>query len=160
MTVRPVAISMLLGAWLAACTPAPDGGATDGLGADDVTNDNGGTDDVPGNPPGGGGNDPDGDGLTNDEEAELGTDPNLADTDGDGYDDDEELAANTDPTLASDRPYVGGWPIDACRDDIVATGNGLGQIAQDFALGDQHGDTVRLHDFCDKTVLLVAAAFW
>lgn len=40
--------------------------------------------------------DPDGDGLTNDEEAELGTDPQLADTDGDGLTDLQERGY-TDP---------------------------------------------------------------
>lgn len=44
--------------------------------------------------------DTDGDGLTDDEEDTLGTDPNSADTDGDGLDDGEELELGTDPTLA------------------------------------------------------------
>lgn len=37
------------------------------------------------------------DGLTNEEEAELGTDPKKADTDGDGYSDGEEVKAGYDP---------------------------------------------------------------
>ncbi len=37
--------------------------------------------------------DPDGDGLTNDQEAALGTDPNDADTDNDGIDDGTERGA-------------------------------------------------------------------
>jgi len=41
--------------------------------------------------------DRDGDGLSNDDEALLGTDPDLADTDGDGDDDGTEVAAGTDP---------------------------------------------------------------
>ena len=39
----------------------------------------------------------DGDGLTNAEEAELGTNPKKADTDGDGYNDGEEVEAGFDP---------------------------------------------------------------
>lgn len=42
--------------------------------------------------------DPDGDGLTNDQELNAGTDPNNADTDGDGLNDGEELTKyRTDP---------------------------------------------------------------
>lgn len=41
--------------------------------------------------------DPDGDGLTNQDEFERGTDPNEADSDGDGFDDGEEVLAGTDP---------------------------------------------------------------
>ena len=41
--------------------------------------------------------DSDGDGLTNSEEKELGTDPNLTDTDGDGLSDLEERDQGTDP---------------------------------------------------------------
>jgi hypothetical protein len=42
--------------------------------------------------------DQDGDGLTDIREAELGTNPNLADTDGDGDSDSSELSAETSPT--------------------------------------------------------------
>ena len=41
--------------------------------------------------------DPDGDGLTDEEEYELGTDPNDPDTDDDGYSDGEEVALGSDP---------------------------------------------------------------
>lgn len=44
--------------------------------------------------------DVDGDGLSNEEEAELGTDPEARDTDGDGLDDPEEVGLGTDPTEA------------------------------------------------------------
>ena len=57
-------------------------------------------------------------------------------------------------------PYEGGWPVGACRDDIEPTGNAAGQVANDFALTDQFSDTVHLHDFCDRVVWLVFAAFW
>lgn len=45
--------------------------------------------------------DTDGDGLTDAEEAALGTDPNLADSDGDGFTDGQEVAAKTDPLSRS-----------------------------------------------------------
>ena len=41
--------------------------------------------------------DQDEDGLTNEEEAELGTDPAVKDSDGDGVDDGAENTAGTDP---------------------------------------------------------------
>jgi len=46
----------------------------------------------------------DNDGLSNSEEASLGTNPNIADSDGDGYNDKEEVDAGTDPTDADDFP--------------------------------------------------------
>ena len=48
--------------------------------------------------------DSDADGLDDDLEADLGTDPYAADTDGDGYDDAEELLAGSDPNDASEYP--------------------------------------------------------
>jgi hypothetical protein len=48
--------------------------------------------------------DPDGDGLSNIEEAEYGTDPNNADTDGDGASDGAEVAAGTDPLDPTSHP--------------------------------------------------------
>ncbi|HUF61167.1 MAG TPA: thrombospondin type 3 repeat-containing protein [Verrucomicrobiales bacterium] len=47
--------------------------------------------------PGGGDEDRDGDGLTDSEELELGTDPDNSDTDGDGISDGVEVAAGSDP---------------------------------------------------------------
>ena len=56
--------------------------------------------------------------------------------------------------------YTGGYGIDACRNDIESSGDGIGDITDNFELTDQYGDTVRLHDFCERAVLLVSAAFW
>lgn len=104
--------------------------------------------------------DTDGDGLDDGDEAAEGADPLLADTDGDGWDDGDEVDDYTDPADATDHPYTGGWSIDACRDSIVSTGTGVGDIAPNFALTDEHGDTVRLHDFCERVVLLDFTEFW
>ena len=48
--------------------------------------------------------DTDGDGLTDEEEAEYGTDPNILDTDGDGYNDKIEIDTGHDPLVAADKP--------------------------------------------------------
>ncbi|MEE2750826.1 MAG: hypothetical protein VX519_05305 [Myxococcota bacterium] len=102
----------------------------------------------------------DNDGLTEAQEAELGTDPNNPDTDDDGWTDLEEYEQNTDPTDEDDMPYMGGWAIDACRDDVESTGNSVGDISENFSLEDQHGEMVDLHDFCNRVVLLKGAAEW
>jgi len=51
-----------------------------------------------------GATDSDGDGLTDAEEAKLGSDPEKADTDGDGFDDDVEVLAGTDPNNPAEFP--------------------------------------------------------
>ncbi|MBI5609949.1 MAG: OmpA family protein, partial [Deltaproteobacteria bacterium] len=61
--------------------------------------------------------DSDGDGLSDDEEKKIGTDPKKADTDGDGLSDGEEVLIGTDPT------------------DGDSDGDGLGD-AQEVAAGD------------------------
>lgn len=104
--------------------------------------------------------DSDGDGLLNSEEDELGTDPSKADSDDDGWEDLLELDGNTDPLASNDHPYTGGWTIDACRHDIEGEAVEVGSIAPQFELLDQHGDTVRLHDFCNQAVLIVFGAGW
>ncbi len=105
--------------------------------------------------------DGDGDGLLDAEEIELGTDPAKVDSDGDEYDDGDEVAQNTNPADAADKPYQAGWPIDACRNDFAdaETGTSEGDIAANFALPDQFGETVKLHDFCGQVVLVMGAGF-
>ena len=83
--------------------------------------------------------DDDGDGLTNAEEAELGTDPDSADTDGDGlddaaeldehdtdptvsdtdgdgFDDGEEIDAETNPNFEFSHPYAGDYAVGWCSE--------------------------------------------
>src|SRR5262245_6919505 len=53
--------------------------------------------------------DTDGDGLNNDAECDLGSDPTLADTDGDGVSDGDEVKQGTDPkTPDTSRPKIPG----------------------------------------------------
>ena len=85
-----------------------DGGVNDGV---EDANHNGAIDVGEGNPNAAGDDDPDGDGLTNDQEGYLGTDPSVADTDGDGIDDGDELGG--DGSLDEDDTN----PLDADTDD-------------------------------------------
>ena len=103
--------------------------------------------------------DGDGDGLVDSEEAQVGSDPGNPDSDDDGFTDGEEFHGNTSPVDADDKPYQAGWPIDACRNDIESTGAEEGDIAANFELIDQFGETVTLYDFCDKVVLVMGAGF-
>ena len=63
--------------------------------------------------------DSDADGLDDDLEADLGTDPYAADTDGDGYDDAEELLAGSDPNDASEYPI---------GNSVIVAGQAAGKI--------------------------------
>ncbi len=98
--------------------------------------------------------DSDGDGLLDDEELVVGTDPAIADSDGDGWIDGDETASFTDPLSAEDHPYTGGWPIGACRDDLEAGSWDLGATVLNTNNEDQFGDYVKIHDFCETPFLL------
>ena len=66
--------------------------------------------------------DDDGDGLTNGEEAEYGTDPLDPDSDDDTYLDYDEIVENRDPLDPEDRIYIGYWPYNRYKSDIVDPG--------------------------------------
>ncbi|MBM4392245.1 MAG: hypothetical protein FJ090_14085 [Deltaproteobacteria bacterium] len=104
--------------------------------------------------------DDDGDGLLTSAEESLGTDPNAADSDGDGTADGVEFKNNTDPLDPNEYPYEGGWAIGACKDDINGEGHAEGEVSDDFAMMDQHGQSVHLYSFCDRVIYMVFAAFW
>ncbi len=116
----------------------------------------------------GGGGDDDGDGLSNLEEAELGTDPDSADTDGDGYSDYEEVEAGSDPTDEDDRIYEGGWPYQSDKDSFGGVSSWEssapyeGEQAPRITAPDQHGDAVDLYDFAGhgKPVVIDISAGW
>lgn len=67
--------------------------------------------------------DSDGDGLTDREEAELGTDPLVADTDKDGLTDGEEVALGTNPLVADTDgdSYLDGWEVREGTDPLDPT---------------------------------------
>ncbi|MEP0086368.1 MAG: Ig-like domain-containing protein [Maribacter dokdonensis] len=61
-------------------------------------------------------NDPDNDGLTNDEENNLGTDPNNPDSDGDGINDGQEVLDSTNPL--DDCDSIAGTPLGTSDCDL------------------------------------------
>lgn len=155
-------------------------GCGDGKGGDgDNGGDNGGNNVDP---------DTDGDGLTDSQEANFGTDINLADTDGDGLSDADEFTMGTDGTVADsdgdtytdldestfgsdptnpdDRIYQGYWPFNPNKDAIEDPGwNGTASnnaVLPRFAWTDQFGDTVDIYDYAghDKLIVLDLSGEW
>ena len=56
-------------------------------------------------------NDDDGDGLSDDKERELGTDPRNSDSDGDGFTDKQEVDGGSDPLEADSLPFYPRTPV-------------------------------------------------
>ena len=104
--------------------------------------------------------DEDQDGLLNSEEERLGTDPQTPDSDGDGHLDGDEVAGDFDPNSVLSYPYTGDYPTAKCDPTPNGTGYAVGDISPDWELVDQHGDLVKLSDFCGKTIILETSAFW
>ena len=103
--------------------------------------------------------DPEKDDTGSDTTGATGLQPD-ADEDGDGYTNGEEDAGGTDPYDATDVPYQGGWRKDIeCNDSVVAEGNDVGQVAENFEVKDQYGDTLNLYDFCNRVVLIEFSGF-
>lgn len=65
------------------------------------------------------------DGLSNDEEKKLGTDPNLADTDGDGLDDSSEASVFHTNPLKKDTLGIGHTDAWAVQHRIVDAGGAI-----------------------------------
>lgn len=91
-------------------------------------------------------------------DGEIQLDPS-GDEDGDGHSNGDEAELGSDPLDPNDVPYAGGWKKSRCPDDLAVTGDGVGQTPDDFALVDQYGEEWHLHDFCDSTVMLEFSGF-
>ena len=110
--------------------------------------------------------DSDGDGLSDAEEAALGTDPDSVDTDGDGYGDGDEVHAKSDPLDAESVIYIGGWPYNRDKDSIEDPGwdstPEAGATFPRYKAVDQFGEEVDLYDFAmqGKPVVIDLSAEW
>lgn len=129
--------------------------------------------------------DPDGDGLTNQEEEELGTDPDNSDSDDDGINDGDEIDMGLDPTVSdSDTdglndgdetewgsdplnmyswPGAGIWPDRSAyaeEDGVAGTSFAVGQAFPDFTTFDQYGNDVNLYQFYGSVILIDFSAVW
>ena len=112
--------------------------------------------------------DSDDDGLTDAEEFDYSSDPNNSDSDGDSYLDGWEIAEGTDPADAESRIYTGYWPYNPSKDDFdaptsaseVSTSDGSPLLRAELL--DQFGDMVDLYDFAGqgKYVAVDISAIW
>lgn len=105
--------------------------------------------------------DTDGDGLTDAEEADLGTNPELADSDGDLFDDLVEVDAGTDPTICWEVPE--GWPNCTQQsewDGYSGTGWSIGDQMKPWGGWDQYGEDVESSQFHGMVVVVDMSAGW
>lgn len=76
---------------------------------------------------------------------------------------DTSLSGRTPPPDPGPRTYAGGWVADEDCPTRLADqdewGNDPGDTPPDFELLDQHGESVRLYDFCHHVVRLVWAEY-
>lgn len=110
-------------------------------------------------------------------DTEKPTDPNL-DSDGDGYTDLQEEDAGTNPQSAYSYPLEQGeYNIGLCENGIepssgpsvqasIEEGGGIdwshyaqGDVVEDIVLKDQYGQDVSLYQFCGQHIMLVIGSF-
>jgi hypothetical protein len=159
LTLGVLALALPLS--LAGCDKGDDVDAGMADDTDSGDGDGDGSEDPGDGDPGDGDGDPgpldtDQDGLTDEEEGELGTDPTRRDTDGDNYWDSWELIEGTDPLDVASRIYVGFWPYNPNKDDLEqgswdTASTIVGRPFPRHSLLDNHGDTVDLYDFSNFT---------
>ena len=111
--------------------------------------------------------DSDGDTLSDKEEVDAGLDPLSVDTDGDAYQDNWELTEGTDPADANSVIYKGGWPYNPDKAQYASrtwddAGYEEGDALAYFTYVDSNGDEVNIYDFADqgKLVMIDVAAMW
>jgi hypothetical protein len=100
--------------------------------------------------------DSDQDGLTDEEEAMIGTDPLKKDTDADNYWDSWEVTEGTDPLDVESRIYTGYWPYNPDKDLLeqgswATASKVVGKPIPRAEFLDHHGDMVDIYDFSNFT---------
>lgn len=89
-----------------------------------------------------------------------------AETDADAGDGDGDPADTGEPECDGTSPYMGGWDIGCCQDEIAPQngwapgGVNVGTIMPDWTLIDQFGEGIRLYDFCHDAVWFEYVALW
>lgn len=109
--------------------------------------------------------DSDGDGLSDGDEVAQGTNPAAQDTDGDTYWDSWELAEGTDPNNADSRIYQGYWPYNPNKDALGVSESSRarpGELTPRFQTVDQFGDVVDIYDFAGqgKYIIVDLSGAW
>ena len=124
---------------------------------------------------GGGSDDRDDDLLSNEFEAQIGSDPDNADTDGDGFDDGHEYVNYFSPTKDDDHPYTNSdyprgplpdsdtWSAmkdEAEADEDMGRGWAPGNFSKNFDVIDQYGDSLKLKRFFGEVIVIDVSAEW
>lgn len=123
--------------------------------------------------------DEDSDGLTNEEEEELGTDYDEEDSDDDGFDDGDEVDDGTNPNWEWSHVFdegdylIGNCPEQPDEDNAGPTGVGQyngsewdayqeGDVMHNLALGgsDMFGQDVPVYTFCGNYTVVTESAEW
>jgi len=98
------------------------------------------------------------------EHTDTAADPMHTDSDGDGYSDGEELNAGSDPLNGFDWPEgAGNWPDfsdEAAAAGITGEGWSIGDQIPDFALIDQFDQPLQLYQYYGFVILLDVSAGW
>lgn len=151
--------------------PSAEDGSDDGTDVDDSPGDDNSDDN----------SDEDNDGLTAEEESDLGTDPDEADSDGDGMDDGDEVEAGTNPAYEWSVPLeYGDYLIGDCPNppdeenagwsgeySLVYNGQTYewegydeGDTVVNLVGEDSFGQIVSTYSFCGNYTLVSVGAMW
>lgn len=121
--------------------------------------------------------DVDEDGLTNGEESDIGSDPELADSDADGFADKEEVDGGYSPIWEFSHPFeegdylIGNCPVHPDQDIAGPTGTGEydtmswdayqeGDVLANLINYDAFDQEVSVYSFCGNYTLVTQSAEW
>ena len=103
--------------------------------------------------------DDDGDGLTYEEEIDLGTDPDVADSDADGMDDGTEVDCVSDPLDVNEQCYTCGW-THTSPDNLDNIGANNGDTVTNLSFIDQCGENMPMWDLYGEYHIMLITATW
>ena len=101
------------------------------------------------------------------------------DPDGDGYTNSEEEEAGTNPDYEYSHPFTGDYRVGYCETPPEPTGPTMaqsytaedgttinynvlqnGDVPENFTMTDQYGEELNLYSFCGRQIMLVVSAGW